>query len=82
VDLFYWGPIARSGKENAMMCVSREVGQAIRIGLPDDEEVLVTVRRISDAGEVEFGFEAPRTITLYRGEVWEAIQRLHQREAT
>lgn len=63
-----------------MMVVSREVGQAIRFEVPGQGEVRVFVAKVLDESAVHLEIEAARTLPIYRGEVWEAIERGDEQE--
>ena len=64
-----------------MLCLTRSVDQTIQIG-PD---ITVTVTQIK-GGQVKIGIEAPRSISIRRGELppiteWEQRQRAMALEA-
>ena len=53
-----------------MLVLTRKVNQSIMIG--DDIEVIVLEVR---GEQVRLGIKAPRTVTVHRREIYEAIQR-------
>ena len=53
-----------------MLVLSRELGQAIRIG----DDITITVQRFA-RGKVRLGIEAPKETPVHRQEVYEAIHR-------
>lgn len=63
-----------------MMVVTREVGQAIHLGLPGGEEVIVTVGRIIKEHTVQLELDVPRSIPVCRWEVWQAIRKPDQED--
>ena len=52
-----------------MLQISRRVGEKLRIG----EDVLIEVLEVS-AGGVRLGIDAPRSVPVYREELWIAIR--------
>ncbi len=54
-----------------MFIISRHVGESIRIG----DDLLITVTKAtSEEALVHIGIEAPRSIEIYRSEIYEKIQ--------
>ena len=52
-----------------MLTLSRKVGETIQIG----DNITLLVKRI-DGDVVRIGLEAPKTIAIYRGEIFEEIK--------
>ncbi len=59
-----------------MLVLTRKVNQSIMIG--DDIEVIVLEVR---GEQVRLGIKAPRTVTVHRREIYEAIQQENLRAA-
>jgi carbon storage regulator len=59
-----------------MLVLSRKNGEAVMLG----DNIKITVVDIR-SDRVRLGIEAPLTLPVHRQEVWEAIQREHQRNA-
>jgi carbon storage regulator len=53
-----------------MLVLSRKTGEAIRIG----DDIIVRVVEIR-GDKVRLAFEAPRTVSVHREEIYDAIQR-------
>ncbi len=53
-----------------MLCLSRQLGQQIKIG---DEITLTLIDVRKD--KILLGIDAPRTVAVNRKEVWDAIQQ-------
>jgi carbon storage regulator len=52
-----------------MLQISRRVGEKLRIG----EDVVIEVLEVSASG-VRLGVDAPRSVSIYREELWIAIR--------
>jgi carbon storage regulator len=55
-----------------MLTLSRRSSETIRIG----EDICITIKRI-EGDVVKVGIEAPREVSIYRGEVYETIKMLN-----
>ncbi|MBI5463828.1 MAG: carbon storage regulator CsrA [Ignavibacteriales bacterium] len=53
-----------------MLVLTRKTDETIMIG----DQIVIKVLGISD-GQVKIGVEAPRSVKIFRAEVYEAIQR-------
>ncbi len=54
-----------------MFIISRHIGESIRIG----DDVLITVTKATnEEALVHIGIKAPRSIEIYRSEIYEKIQ--------
>lgn len=51
-----------------MLALSRKLGEAVVVGLPDGQQIRVVVLDI-DRGKIRLGFEAPRELPIYRQEL-------------
>jgi carbon storage regulator len=58
-----------------MLILERRVGQVIRIG----DDIIVTVTEI-DHYKVKLAIEAPRTVPVYRKEIWLARMNYNKEE--
>ena len=58
-----------------MLILNRRVGERIRIG----DDVVITVLEVG-RNQVKIGVEAPRSVSVHRGEIYERIQE-ENREA-
>ncbi len=54
-----------------MFIISRHVGESIRIG---DDIVLTVTRATGENALVHIGIDAPRSVEIYRSEIYEKIQ--------
>jgi carbon storage regulator len=52
-----------------MLILTRKVGETVRIG----DSITVTVVQMND-GQVKLGIDAPKAITVHRGEVYDRIK--------
>lgn len=52
-----------------MLYIDRKPGQTIVI----DDNIVITVKKMR-TGQVSLGFEAPKDIKIYRGEIYEKMQ--------
>jgi carbon storage regulator len=65
------GGLGRTSKEErTVLIITRKAGQKIMLG----EDVVVQVIEIV-GGSVRLGIEAPRSVTIYREEIWEAVRQ-------
>ncbi|MEI6035191.1 MAG: carbon storage regulator CsrA [Verrucomicrobiae bacterium] len=60
-----------------MLTLSRKSSETIRIG----DDICITIKRI-EADVVKLGIEAPREISIYRGEVYEKIKAVNLQAAS
>jgi|WetSurMetagenome_2_1015567.scaffolds.fasta_scaffold1174995_2 carbon storage regulator len=60
-----------------MLILSRKVDEVINIG----DKITVKVLAIKD-GQVKLGFEAPKELQIYRGELYDAILNQNRAAAT
>ncbi len=59
-----------------MLVLTRKSGENIRVG----SDVVVTVLSVR-SGQVKLGIEAPKGITIHRGEVYERIAQVNREAA-
>jgi len=59
-----------------MLVLSRKLDEEIRIG----ENVIVRVLAVKD-GQVKLGVEAPKELRVFRGEIYDQVQRQNQAAA-
>ena len=59
-----------------MLIITRKPGERIMLG----DDVVVEVIEVSGSS-VRLGIAAPRTVPVYREEIWEAIKAENQRAA-
>jgi carbon storage regulator len=67
--------IFKSSTEVEMLILSRKENETIRI----NDDVIVSVVAIR-GDKVRIGFDAPKSVVIHRGEIYEAIQRTTQEE--
>lgn len=52
-----------------MLILTRKAGETIRIG----DSITVTVVQLND-GQIKLGIDAPKSVTVHRGEVYDRIK--------
>ena len=62
-----------------MLVLTRKLNESIYIG---DNIKITIVNDGSRGGGIRIGIDAPREIAVHREEVWDAIQRVKDREKT
>jgi carbon storage regulator len=65
------GGLGRTSKEErTVLIVTRKAGQRIMLG----DDIVVQVLEVV-GGSVRLGIEAPRSLPVYREEIWDAVRR-------
>ena len=59
-----------------MLVLTRELDESVVLECPDGTRIVVTVNRIT-WHSVRLAFDAPRSVTIHRGEVQELVDAEH-----